>query len=926
MARSDTADDRIYCFGEYRFMPGRQLLLRGEEPVRIGGRALDLLHLLVRHAGEVVTKKALVDFAWPDTFVHESNLKVNIAALRRALPRASAGLPYIATVPGRGYRFVAPLRVYGRRDLDVPPALASPAGAGALPSTPAVIGRDKAIAAIGARLVAGGFLTVVGAAGVGKTTVAVAAAARLTGRYRDGVRFVDLAAIGDPQLVAAAIAHALGAGPSLSDRLASLVEVLRDREMLLVLDNCEHVRSAAAAIAEHLRLALPGLHILATSREPLRSQAESVHRLAALPFPAEEESGLDAAAAHAFPAVALFVRRAAETHGYRFADGDAPLVAAICRRLDGVALAIELAASRLSSDSPATLLDRLALGFDMLNAPSDRAPPRQRTLLATLDWSYRLLSPDEARLLRILSVFAGPFAIDDVTGVAGRLGVAAEEAASSTQELSAKSLLSATYDEGGPRYRLLDSTRSFAADRLRDGGEQPAAAAAHAAHLLQVFEQAEADWQWRAREDWTQRYAPRANDLRRAIDWAFAPGGDPRLGVRLTVAAIPLWDELSSVGESRRRVAQALRAAEPAEAFDATLRMKLVAAHASGLNFSDRLGPEVDAAWTEGWRLAREVGNVDYQLRTVWCLAVLETFTGRHRRALATLDRFDAILAGGKDRSARPDGERLRLMTRFYCGDIRGAQEGLERLSSEHDRIAHRARVARFQLDRFVAIRNSLALITWVAGDRPRALALTREALDGAESLGHLVSQSNALAQTALPLAVWAGDLDGAEAQVATLFRNLALRDIGIWGAVGRFYQGAIASARGDPAGVEAMHAAIDGLIATNLLVRLPMHLAMLGEAALTHDRLDLARSSLAEAVRRAGQQDERWCRPELLRLRGLIEAADGDRATAAASLQQAMQAAEESGALTFRERAAASLTSLATCPGARLGAGLGDA
>ncbi|TCL71764.1 winged helix-turn-helix domain-containing protein [Rhizobium sp. BK251] len=909
MERSGKSDGKTYCFGDYRFIPDRQLLTLRDNPLHVGSRALDLLHVLVSHAGEVVGKDELIRFAWPDTFVHESNLKVNIAALRRALPRTASGLSCIATVTGRGYRFVAPLRIYGgdERQLSFDPAKAS---TGELPRLPHVVGRDDVVAELAAKLQESRLLTVVGPAGVGKTTVAVAAAKSRLDRYQDGVCFVDLSVIGDPQLVDATIAAALGIGGKWANTLAGIVEAFRSHEMLLVLDNCEHVLSTASAIADHLTLALPGLHIIATSREPLRSRSESVYRLSPLPYP-EEHSGGNRTDALAFPAVQLFVRRASEADGYQFDDADAPVVAAICRRLDGIALAIELAASRLPDLKPATLLSLLEHSFEPLVASSGATPPRHQTLLATLDWSYQLLSKDEARLLRLLSVFSASFSVSDVIGVADHIGRSIEEIATCTESLAAKSLLSAAHDAGGPRYRLLDSTRSFAAERLDMSGEAADARSSHAHYLLRLFEQSEAEWQWQPRSEWTASYAPRTNDLRKAINWTFGDGAQPEVGVRLASAAIPLWDELSNVAESRRCVERALQSTEALSRCAPAVKMKLIASYASGLNFSDHLGPEADVAWTEANRLAREIDNVDYQLRTLWGLGILQSFTGRHRQAIATLEQF-AQLAGREDeRLAVAEGERVRLTAVFYRGDVRRAHDDLKRLARDHATTAKRSGVARFQMDRFVSIRVALAMTAWVAGDRGEATAALRDALDHSLALDHTVSHSNALAQAALPIAFWSGETEIARLHVAALARNLTLREIAIWRPVCRFYEGALASMDGDPKGVDTMRLAIEQLVTNNFLVRVPIYLAILAETALSQGRIALARDSLNAAFDRADRQGEHWSRPELLRVRGMLQRLDGDLSGASETLLLAAETARESGALFFRLRASTALAEL---------------
>ncbi|WP_165186041.1 ATP-binding protein [Caulobacter soli] len=903
------AGEKVYSFGDYRLIPQRQLLLRGAFPVRIGTRALDLLQLLVERQGELVSKEQLIGFAWPGTFVHESNLKVNIASLRRALPQARSELPYIVTVPGRGYRFVAPVRI----DLEQkPPVIASPVGLDNLPPPHDLFGREEDIAELSARLVSTGFLTIVGPAGVGKTSVAVAVARHVADQFDDGACFVDLAAIGDARLVCPAIASSLGAGGNLSDMLSGIVEALRGQRRLLILDNCEHVLAATCMVADHIRSVLPDIGVLATSREPLRSQFETVHLLAPLRCPLAERR-LDRDEALAYSAIALFVTRANAATGFTPTDADIPAIVDICRRLDGIALAIELAAPRLASRDPATLLHLLEQSFELLNYGPRNAPARHQTLLATLDWSYRLLSDREAAVLRLLSVFAGRFCLDDVLALGLPLDIPTDDVARCVGNLATKSLLSTNISDGKVQYRLLDATRTYAAERLRQAGEEPAALASHAAFLLRVFERAEQEWHWRLVEDWTAAYAPRINDLRKAIDWAFGAQGSPALGLWLTAAAIPLWDELSLVGESRLRVRRALRVAESHGDGDPGLRMKLILAYAWSLTFAERLPPEGDEAWREGLALAQATGSIDYQLRALWGLAVLQSFTGRHRQALVTLEAFEEVIQGESDRSAAPDGERLRAMTAFYCGQVDAAYETFVRLAREHATVSHRSRIARFQLDRYVAIRNSLATVAWVRGEAVLASEAAAAAVAGALSTGHVVSHSNALALAALPVTLWNGELEAAQAHLETLIDNFNHRDIGIWGPVSRFFGGAIQHARGDEGGVDAMVAALDELLASNFLLRAPIYASMLVQAALDQGRLDVARGAADTALALVQAQEEAWCLSEVLRVRGLVEQRDGATEHAEQTLERAIASAASIGAHVFELRAAASLAELWT-------------
>ncbi len=848
MESSDSTDGRTYCFGECRFIPDRQLLLHREIPVRVGSRALDLLHALVRRSGDLVSKEELIRSAWPNVYVHEGNLKVTIAALRRALP-SQPELTYIATVPGRGYRFVAPLRIKGpSAEATLPDAVKG--STGELPAIPALIGREEVSAEIIAALAETRLLTIVGPAGVGKTSIAIATADQAAERVKNGVCFIDLATVEDPQLVAPAIAIAVGLDSNLVNVLAGLVQALRNRDMLLVLDNCEHVLSAAAAVADHLNHALPELLVVATSREPLRCRWESVYRLAPLHCPSEGNEA-DTAAAMSFPAVELLVRRAG-VHGYRLNKADLPVLAAISRRLDGIALAIELAAPRLSIDGPAALLGLLEHSFEPLASQGGAPQARHTTLMATLDWSYRLLPAREARLMRHLSVFGGKFVLEDVVGVCGGLA-AAEDIATWLESVAAKSLLFVSYDNGRRRYRLLDSTRNFASERLRASGEKQAAMAGYARYLLALFEAAEDDWSWRTREDWTTRYGHWANDLRRAIDWAFTIGEDVELGVRLTAAAVTFWNEFSSVAECRMRVKTALDATERLPSCDLILKLKLVAAHAINGCFSSSLGAEIEATLREGQRMADQLGNVEYRLRTTLGLIGVQAFSGRHCDVLSTVAELRRVIETTGERTAAPDADRHEFTTRFYCGELERGHAGLKTLAREHATIANRSRTSRFQLDRFIAIRNYLAVTTWVIGDHRGALAVARDAVEAGAALDHAVSYTHSLSMAAVPVSLWCGFLDLAQEQVTKLVEKLSLRQIDTWPPSARFYQAAIDAARGDANAVERMRGAIDELAACNLRTHFPIRLAMLAEMALTHDRLALARtSSRGPCIRRA--------------------------------------------------------------------------
>jgi DNA-binding winged helix-turn-helix (wHTH) protein len=411
------AGERAISFGPFRLVPTQRLLLEDDNPVRLGSRALDILTALVERPGELVGKDELIARVWQGTFVEEGNLKFQVSALRRVLGDGRAGRRYIATSPGQGYRFVAPVSV-----------AQAPAGA-SLSAAPTgqnnnlraqltrLIGRADAVSRIVARLQRHRLLSIVGPGGIGKTSVAIAAAKTSVNTDEHGVWLIDLAPLTDPTLIPSAVAQVLGFDIRSGDPVPGLVGALRDRRLLLVLDNCEHVIEAAATLAVAILKGTAGVHILATSREPLRVEGEYVQRLPPLSsgFPSDR---LSVAEALAFPAVELFVERAADCLSeFELTDEEAPIVAEICRKLDGIPLAIELAAARVETFGVRGLATHLDDRFGLLTSGRRSGPPRHRTLRAALDWSYDVLSEPERAVLRRLAIFMGGFTLDAACAV-----------------------------------------------------------------------------------------------------------------------------------------------------------------------------------------------------------------------------------------------------------------------------------------------------------------------------------------------------------------------------------------------------------------------------------------------------------------------------------------------------------------------------
>jgi predicted ATPase/DNA-binding winged helix-turn-helix (wHTH) protein len=444
-------------FGSFHLLPTERLLLTDGNPVAIGSRAFDLLCALVERPGEVLGKEELMARVWPGIFVDEANLRVQIASLRRALGDDRAGRRYVAAVPGRGYSFVMPVGrsaalepVPARPRLDNLPAALTP-----------LIGRDETVMRLAPQCVQQRLVSVVGAGGIGKTSLALAVARNLSTAFANGVCFVDLTEIGDPLELAPALASALGVEACGDDLLATVLRHLADMHLLLVLDNCEQVIDAVAQLALALLRAARHLHILATSREPLRIESEHVHRLPALACPPPSPR-LRPAEALTFPAVRLFVERAAAALGEFALQGEeVSNVVAICRKLEGVPLAIEAAAGDVEVFGVAGVASRLD---DPLQLPAMRRPglpPRHRSLRATMDWSYRLLHEPEQMLLHRLVGFADGFTLADATRAAHDGNWPESAIAEPLAALVAKSLVTRVSDEFEPRFRMPGVARAY---------------------------------------------------------------------------------------------------------------------------------------------------------------------------------------------------------------------------------------------------------------------------------------------------------------------------------------------------------------------------------------------------------------------------------------------------------------------------------
>ncbi|HXL49406.1 MAG TPA: winged helix-turn-helix domain-containing protein [Xanthobacteraceae bacterium] len=554
-----------FVFGPFRLLVARRELLAHGVPVTMGQRAFEILLTLVSRHGQLVTKDELMAEVWPGVVVEENNIQVHISAVRKVLAAAGDGDRYLLTVAGRGYRFLAPVtrespgepKTAGVDDQSAPAGADIGAATNNLPQQlTSLIGREADLAEIKARLRDHRLVTLTGSGGVGKTRLSIEAGRSLLDRYLDGVWLAELAPLNDAQLVTSIVADALGVSLSATaGGLDTLTSALRTKQLLLIIDNCEHVIAEAARVAEALMRGCPRLSILASSRERMAIAGESVIRVPSLPAPQPDEAAT-AARACDYAAVRLFVERAnALGCGFALTDANAATVASICRRLDGIPLAIELAVPRLK----VLPVDKLARGLDerfrLLTGGSRTALPRQQTLHALIDWSYGLLSDAEKTLLARLSVFLGTTSLASISSVVGGDDMPPEQIGDLLLSLVEKSLVHADLDSNDSRYGLLESTRYFAAEKLADA---PALRRRHAEHFAARFAQATSAWETTPTREWIASYASDVDNLRGALDWAFGPDGDVAVGLDLVAHSHILWAELGLMLEHRYWVVAAL--------------------------------------------------------------------------------------------------------------------------------------------------------------------------------------------------------------------------------------------------------------------------------------------------------------------------------------------------------------------------------
>jgi predicted ATPase/DNA-binding winged helix-turn-helix (wHTH) protein len=913
---SDQTKDRL-SFGPFNLIAHERLLTKAGAPVDLGGRALDILIVLMSTPNELVSKKDLMSRVWPDVTVDEGSLRFHMAGLRKALGDGKDGARYITTLAGRGYCFVAPVSRAGSAR-DAAPAADAPIVPAAhfphanLPNRLSrMVGRDDDVLKLSAQLIASRFVTIVGAGGVGKTTVAVAVGHHLTEAFHGAVLFVDLGMLSDPKLVTTAAASMLGLSVQSDDAQPSLMAHLHDKRLLLILDTCEHLVEAVAALAENIMEFAPQVHILATSREALRVEREHVYRLDALACP-PDAPGLTAAAVQEFPATQLFLERAAASGArLELSDAEAPILADICRKLDGVALAIELAARRVEShglQQTAALLDQR---LTLLWHGSRTAPPRQKTLQATLDWSFELLSGAERAVLRRLAVFVGHFTLDAALEVVTSATLDRSAVFGAIDSLVAKSMLATRPIGAMVRYRLLDTTRAYALEIRIDDAEAADLAVRHATYYRRWLEQTGTEWSTLSTGTERSPHFAALNNVRAALKWCFGENGNVEVGIGLAAAAAPVFLAMSLLPECHAWSERGLAALDDATR-SSPEEMHLQAALGVSLMLTRGNSHAAKAALVRSLAIAEDVGDAPNQLQMLSLLymfhhriAAFKTNVDYAKRSFAVSERVD-------DPVAVALAHCFLGVSLYHSGDIEGARIELE--AALRPGPGHR-QTSTIYVDyehyNFAGI--ALARVLWLQGHPVQALHRAHQSIEDADATGHPVPLSRALIWS-IAVFLAAGDFDSAEHYIERFIDHSQSHSLGPYLAVGRGYQGALAVRRGEAkAGVadlraclKAIHAVGYELLATGFNIALVQGLAALGQFAEGMTLVD-------ETIRRIETNGDNLFMPELLRLKGalLLSLPQCRIEEAEKCFTQSLELSRRQGARAWELRTAADLAAL---------------
>jgi predicted ATPase len=873
------------------------------------------MEVLAESAGKLVTKDELMDRIWPGAIIMENTLHVHTAAVRKAL---GPHRHLLKTESGRGYRLLGEWSVQ-RQGAAMPPAglqriyVPGETPGSNLPLTVTrLVGRSAAVRRVQDLVSAYRVVTLTGPGGIGKTSLAIKVGRRILGEFADGGWLVELGPLSDPALVPSTVAAVLKLKLTGEISAEAVGRAIGDQNLLLVLDNCEHVVDAVATMAEMFVRLCPRVTILTTSRETLQIEGEHVWRVPPLDVPAEGISESSHILTHS--AVELFVARLkvldadASSHAH-----DPRAIAAICRHLDGIPLAIEFAAARAVSLGIESVAAGLQDRFALLTSGRRTAVPRHRTLRAMLDWSYELLTESERVLLCRLAVFSGGFTLDAAAAVMPDPSGVLDGIAS----LVVKSLVSLDHRATSTRWYLLETVRAYALEKLALRDHPEAVARRHLLHYRDRFALSEPGSETRlTNEDLISR-TREIDNVRAALGWSFSDVGESLLGVELTAAYALVWLHHALNSECRERCEHALRRAEPSVAQGMRQRMLLQLALAGALYASAGGSARATTLANDAFDLADRLDDFDTQ---AWALMVLSAMYANSQdfgAAWAAVKRLERIAERSRDAGIIAIADRRKGYVLFAQGRFREAQESFERaLQVRFEADDRQPAFWFFPVHHPSISRAMLSLTLWPQGFVERARNEAMASLDELGSTAPQLSICQYLAFGICRLATMTGELAVAEREIARLIEIATRLDSPFWQTVGRLMEGKLMVERGAfPDAFRTLRDALAACRRTGHYYSAIEFKGALAEALSGLGQFEAALDAVDDAANSASEPDaEVWFVPELIRIRGEIllrQAADRSAAAAEACFHQASKMAREQGALFWELRIVLSLARL---------------
>jgi predicted ATPase/DNA-binding winged helix-turn-helix (wHTH) protein len=890
-----------YKFGDVTVDPAAKRLAKNGKPIPIGGRAFDLLLCLLDDPGAIVSREQIAQKVWPGLFVSDGNLRVQISLLRKILDDGA-----IVNAAGRGYSLAAEVESI---DLSAAGAHDRLGGEHHVEAI-SLVGRSVEIASVGELVVANRLVTVVGPGGVGKSSLAEAVSRTFK---THAITRVDLSPASDGHSIVTALVRALGSGLKSSVLIAGMdVSYDDETDRLLIFDSCEHLPDVTEIISELLHQT-QRLRILCTSREPVRCSGEQLFRLSALPIPPKDVASVSEAFAYA--AVELLVTRGkAVLPEFEITDANLETVVDLSRRLDGIPLAVELAVGRLSSLGLELLAGRLS-GYQGLVVGQNRSgAPRHRTLAATLEWSYGLLDDEEQRALRGLSAFAGEFAMDAAEFVLSDPSKSGAEPVDLMISLIEKSLITVDLTGKLPRYRLLDTTRAFARDRLMKAPvEARRVLERHATYVADMLKMAQDEWHSMSEDRWLEEYSVHLDDIRAALDWSFSAHGDPSLGLSVTASAPTLWFRMSLVKEAKRRFEQALERLEKHPSGDAPRDFEVYAAMGATLNYTIGPGEEAAKSWEKAHAIAEELDSDKLRLRALWGIW-LNKFSGMHlRESLDWSGRLTQLALRSGGPADLITSHRINAITLTFMGRMDEAHRHLEAIAAKGD--PGKSALVRIHLDHTLTTDSYRSAVLWFRGHQDRSVQLSRETVERASKSKHSMSLALTLVDGGCIVAYLGGENDLLAGYIDRLQKVSRQQAFGPWDGWCRCYEGCLLLMQGrHPEAINALQDGLWRVAKTRWMIRKCMFVSALAECFVAVGEPGMALQTIEEGLENVNATGELWAYPEMLRVKALaLRMRDATSDEAEKLLREAIAFSVKNGLLSWELRCSIDLVEILT-------------